>query len=245
MSDLSNSELYMKLFQSRDEGNFLLFPLPYENIHPGSVGYFNPKTGRWTQVADLTNPENLQEEGYSKPHSRCLRLKDLVKDTLSWNARESENETKRSWRANAGASGAAGGVPLEGSLDLKYETGSTGKAALVTKSLVKFEAYNGPFGVPIRDWVKANGENILKLYTDEIEKNGLWAIQSVWVADECAITINSGSHRDIDLGGDIGATGFGKLGGGTALLDKLQSEGWTRYPPIPVRLNWSILLLRH
>ncbi|OQD79366.1 hypothetical protein PENANT_c053G08892, partial [Penicillium antarcticum] len=94
--------------------------------------------------------------------------------------------------------------PVEASGEVKYKTGLEGKAAL-------------------------NAEKLFAKYKDAAKEYGIWAIQAVWITDACAITMSSGNNRDVDVALDVGATGFGKVGGGRALVEKLDSEGWTAY----------------
>lgn len=126
---------------------------------------------------------------------------------------------------------------------MKYKTGSKGKAALIADGLVKIEKYVHPFGGPIQKWVRDNADKLLDECGDEAREHGLVAVQSVWLTDSCAITMSNGSDRDIDTALDLGATGFGKIGGGVAFIEKLSTEGWTTYTSQPVsqRLFRSVL----
>ncbi|KAJ5900097.1 hypothetical protein N7495_004841 [Penicillium taxi] len=231
MSTEKDSDLYMRLFDSKGQGNYLLYPPTYEDLHPGFVGFYNSDEGVWHELADLSDPDKLKAKGFTKPPSRALQ--EMKADETTWDSRTSESESQSSLRGNVGASGAAAGVPVEGSVDLKYKKGSSGKAAVVAKSVVKFEMYKEPFGMPIKEWVQENAKALLGDCKDNIEKYGLWAVQTVYIADECVITMNKGNSLDIDLGADVGATGFGKIGGGRALMEKLDSQGWSSYDSKP------------
>ncbi|KAK9858052.1 hypothetical protein MYU51_018801 [Penicillium brevicompactum] len=148
-------------------------------------------------------------------------------------AKDEKSESEQSYRGKAGASAAAAGAPVEASGELKYKTGSKGKAALIADGLVKIEKYVHPFGGPIQKWVRDNADKLLDECGDEAREHGLVAVQSVWLTDSCAITMSNGSDRDIDTALDLGATGFGKIGGGVAFIEKLSTEGWTTYTSQP------------
>lgn len=241
MAEIDESKEYMKLFASRKEGYYLYRPLKYEDIHPGSVGFFDDNNS-WNEIADISNPEKLAAEGFSGLTPRLARsISNLRSDSCSWNTRSSETESERSYRGKAGASGAAGGVPVEGSGEMKYKTGSNGKAALVADGLVKMEHYPHPFGISIPEWARNNADALIEKSGKLAREHGLIAVQSVWITDSCAIKMSSGSNRDIDSALDVGATGLGKLGGGAAFIDKLSTEGWTTYKSEEVRSCCSVL----
>lgn len=221
----NESQEYMKLFAGKKEGHYLYKPLRYEELHPGSIGFFD-EDNIWNEITDISDPKKLQEKGFT-PLSRSLS--DLFSDECKWNTRSAESESENSYRGKAGVSGAAGGAPVEGSGELKYKTSSKGKAALIANGLVKIEKYVHPFGPPIQKWIQQNADRLLDECGNKAREHGLVAVQSVWMTDSCAITMSSGSGRDIDAALDVGATGFGKIGGGAAFIEKLSSEGWTTY----------------
>lgn len=237
MPEINQSKEYMKLFAGRNEGYYLYQPLKYEDIHPGSIGYFDDNN-IWNEITDVSDPKKLAARGYS---GLKRSLKELYRDTCTWNTRSSETLSERSYRGKAGASGAAGGVPVEGSGEMKYKTGSNGKAALIADGMVKIESYTHPFGMSIPDWVRDNADRLIEDCGDLAREHGLIAVQSVWITDSCAITMSSGSNRDIDSALDVGATALGKLGGGAAFIDKLSTEGWTTYKTEEVRSCCSVL----
>ncbi|KAJ5776446.1 uncharacterized protein N7511_001457 [Penicillium nucicola] len=224
------AETYAKLFESKKEGRYLLNPIVFERLHPGVVGYFDSESGDWTPVADLSDPEAFISDGYVEAYKK---LGDYKKATRDWNTRTSESESERSYRTNVGASGAAGGVPAEASVDVKYKKGSAGQAALIASGLVNYEAFLGPFKDSTKQWIAANGRKIIEEHGSAAKENGLWAIKGVYFTDECAIKMTTSSDQDIDVGADIGATGFGKLGGGAGSLEKLKSKSWTTCPAVP------------
>ncbi|KAJ5351669.1 hypothetical protein N7452_000643 [Penicillium brevicompactum] len=225
----NQSKEYMKLFAGRSEGNYLFIPLTYEELHPGSIGFFNDDN-IWNEITDISDPKKLQEGGVY-PLRRTL--KDPSLDHAEWKTRSSESLSEQSYRGKAGGSGAAGGVPAEANGELKYKTGLKGKAALVADGLVKREMYKHPFLPAIQMWVQENANRLIDECGDRARAHGLVAVQAVWVTDSCAITMSSGSDRDIDTALDVGATGFGKIGGGAAFIEKLESEGWTTYSSEP------------
>lgn len=227
------SREYMSLFSRRKEGNYLYQPLNYEQLHPGSIGFFD-SDNHWNEITDVSDPEKLREKGFA---SLDRSLSDLFRDECNWNTRSAESDSERGYQGKAGASGAASGVPAEASGELKYKVGSKGKAALIADGLVKVEKYMFPFGPPIQNWVKENGDKLVEYCGDAAEKYGIWAVQSVWITDACAVTMTSSSNRDIDAALEVGATGLGKLGGGASFLEKLSNEGWTTYPAQPVGIS--------
>ncbi|KAJ5361625.1 hypothetical protein N7541_002469 [Penicillium brevicompactum] len=221
----NESKEYMKLFAGKGDGNYLYKPLRYEELHPGSIGFFD-EDNIWNEITDVSDPKRLQEGGFT-PLRRTL--KDLYLDGAEWITRSAESLSEQSYRGKAGGSGAAGAVPVEASGELKYKTGSKGKAALVADGLVKIEKYTHPFMPAIQKWVEENANKLVDECGESAREHGLVAVQAVWVTDSCAITMSSGSDRDIDTAVDVGATGFGKIGGGAAFIEKLESEGWTAY----------------
>ena len=235
------ADKYAELFENKGEGRYLLNPIVFENLHPGVVGYFDPQSGDWSSVADLSDPEAFLSEGYVKAFKQ-LNLERYKKATREWSIRTSQTESARSYRGNAGASGAAGGVPIEGSVDVKHKKATTGSAALITSGLVKYESFTGAFNGSAEDWLKFNGQKIVEAHGPCAKDNGLWVIKGVYFTDECAIKMDTGSNLDIDVGADIGATGFGKLGGGTGSLKKLESRSYTTFPAVPVSLYFEILI---
>lgn len=226
------AENYAKLFEGKGEGRYLLNPIVFERLHPGVIGYFDAHSGDWTPIADLSDPQAFMSEGYVEAYSR--KLGEYKKATRDWNTRTSESESARSYRGNAGASGAAGGVPAEANVDVKYKKGSAGQAALIANDKVNYEAFLGPFKDTTKAWIAANGQKIVDEHGSSAKENGIWAIKGVYFTDECAIKMTTSSDQDIDVGGDIGATGFGKIGGGTGSLEKLENKSWTTFPAVSV-----------
>ncbi|RJE19948.1 hypothetical protein PHISCL_07712 [Aspergillus sclerotialis] len=226
MSDKTQAEQYAELMKANSEGRFLYYPQRYTDLHPGSVGFFD-RSGSWNEIADLSKPESLKEAKLT-PFNRTLTM--LEPREIMWKTKSSESEDEQSIRGTGGLSGAMSAAPVDVSSEGKYKKGSMKKAALVTGHLVKHQKYKPPFGHPIGDWIKTNGNTLAKGdWRKDIEKYGLWAIQETWVTPECAITMTSDSSRDFNLGLDVGATGFGKLGAGGSSLAKLKSEGWSTY----------------
>ena len=228
-----DAETYAKLFESKKEGRYLWKPIVHERLHPGVIGYFDPDTKDWSPIADLSDPEAFLSEGYVESYKKLGEYKTA---TSEWNTRTSEGESERSHRGNIGASGAAGGVPAEASVDVKYKKGSKSQAALIASGLVNYEAFLGPFKDTAKEWIKANGHKIEEVHGSAAKDDGIWAIKGVYFTDECAMKITNSKNQDIDLGADIGATGFGKLGGGTGSLEKLESRSWKTCPAVPVSL---------
>lgn len=236
----SAADKYAELFQNKNEGKYLLKPIVFERLHPGVIGYFDPMSGDWTSVADLTDPEAFLSKGYVEGFKKA-DMDEYKNATFEWSSRTSDGESERSYRGNAGGSGAAGGVPLEANVDFKYKKSSAGSAALITGGLVKYEAFTGPIDTVVKEWIKLNGKKIQEVHGSCAKDNGLWAIKGTYYTDECAIKMSTSSGQDIDVGADIGATGFGKLGGGTGSLEKLQSRSYTTFPAVPVSLYFQVL----
>ncbi|KAJ5531574.1 hypothetical protein N7527_004967 [Penicillium freii] len=218
---------YASLMARNPEGTFLYIPPPFKKFHPGSVGFFD-ENGGWNQITDLG------KEGQSKTDGFTALGRTLSRDepTASmWKTRSSESEDGNHVRLSGGLSAAAAAaVPIDVSGDGKHKHSASGKAGLVTGSLVKREKILAPFGKPVSKWASENAKALLASdFSTDIEKNGLWIIQSAWVTDECAIHMTNSKDKEIDVGLDIAATGVGNVGGGGGTLEKLKNEGWTTY----------------
>ena len=235
MSFKDASAEYAQLMTHHKEGKYLYKPLPHETFHPGQIGYFG-LNDKWVQIADLTDPTDLQTKGYT---TLKYPLDVDSPDASLWKTRTSESESERSLRGSAGASGAMAGAPVDVSGEVKYKTGARGKAALMTGDVVKYEGFKDPFGDPVGDWVRENAGRLVNesKYGGEIARYGLWGIKATWVTGECAIKMSSGSSRDVDTSFDVAATAMGKLGGGMGSLAKLESENWSVYSSEPVGLG--------
>jgi hypothetical protein len=222
----TDDQEYAELMKHHGKGNFLYVPERFSRLHPGSIGYFD-KEGGWNEITDLSQPGRAEADGFTAI-GRTLTL-DEPREAM-WKTMSSESGSESSLRLTGGLSGAAAAAPVDVSATGKNKRTSDKKAALITGSIVKHEKFIAPYFPPIQSWVKKNARALVESdFGDEIKKNGLWAIQSTWVTPECAITMTSDKSRDFDVGLDVGATGFGKLGAGGNSLQKLKSEGWSTY----------------
>ncbi|KAJ5781137.1 hypothetical protein N7457_006297 [Penicillium paradoxum] len=218
---------YASLMARNPEGTFLYIPPTFKKFHPGSVGFFD-ENGGWNQVTDLCKEGQSTADGFTAL-GRTLN-RDEPKTSI-WKTRSSESEDGQHVRLSGGVSAAAAAaVPVDVKGEGKHKTSASGKAGLVTGSIVKREKILAPFGKPVTAWASSNAKTLLASdFSTDIEKNGLWIIQSVWVTDECAIHMTNSKDKDVDVGLDIAATGVGKAGGGGGTFEKLKNEGWTTY----------------
>ena len=238
MSDKTRAEEYADLMKTNSEGRFLYYPQRYSDLHPGSLGFFD-RSGTWNEIADVSRPEPLKDAGLT-PFGRPVKLHEPRE--MLWKTKSSESEDEQSIRGTGGLSGAMTAAPVDVSSEGKYKKGSARKAALVAGHVVKHQKYNGPFGTPIANWVKKNGDTLVKGdWGRYIQEFGLWAIQEAWVTPECAIIMSSDNNHDFSLGLDVGATGFGKLGAGGSSLAKLKSEGWSTYEAKEVNKRFFLI----
>lgn len=218
---------YASLMARNPEGTFLYIPPTFKKFHPGSVGFFD-ESGGWNQITDLCKEGQPNADGFT---ALGRTLSHDEPKTSIWKTRSSESEDGQHVRLSGGLSAAAAAaVPVDVNGEGKRKTSASGKAGLVTGSLVKREKILAPFGKPVASWASQNAKALLASdFSTDIEKNGLWVIQSVWVTDECAIHMTNSKDKEIDVGLDIAATGVGKAGGGGGTFEKLKNEGWTTY----------------
>ncbi|KAF4769065.1 hypothetical protein HAV15_008615 [Penicillium sp. str.  len=208
---------YASLMARNPEGTFLYIPPTFKKFHPGSVGFFD-ENGGWNQITDLGKEGQSETDGFTALGRTLSR--DEPKASM-WKTRSSESEDGNHVRLSGGI----------------QKNSASGKAGLVTGSLVKREKILAPFGKPISKWASENAKALLASdFSTDIEKNGLWIIQSAWVTDECAIHMTNSKDKEIDVGLDIAATGVGSVGGGGGTFEKLKNEGWTTYQAQEVRI---------
>jgi len=217
---------YADLMKPNGDGHYLYRPQRYSQLHPGAIGYFD-KHGAWNLITDISEPGRTEKDGFTGLE------KDLQYETPSermWRTLSSGSEAESSFGLSGGLSGAMSAAPVDVSAEAKNKWGKTGKAALITTSMVKNEKFKPPFSTPIQRWVKKNAKALVNSdWGADIKQYGLWAIQTTWSTQECAITMKSAHSRDISAGLDIGATGVAKMGASGSSLAKLESEGWTTY----------------
>jgi hypothetical protein len=223
---MSMRDEYAELMKPNGDGHYLYTPQRFSQLHPGSVGYFD-HYGIWTQITDLAEEGRPKRDGFT-PIDCSLPL-DEPTERL-WKTVSSGSEAEASFGLTGGLSGALTAVPVDVSINAKNKSGSTGKAALITTSVVKNERFAGGAGPSIAAWVKENAKALVKSkYGDDIKDYGLWAIHTTWSTPECAITMKSGYSRDTSAGMDVGGTGVGKIGASGSSLKRLESEGWRTY----------------
>ncbi|KAL3470377.1 hypothetical protein BJX99DRAFT_239683 [Aspergillus californicus] len=220
------NEEYAELMSWNNTGTFLYVPQRFSKFHPGSIGYFD-KQGGWNEITDLSQEGGSQNSSFTSL-STALNREEPTESL--WKTRSSGSEAELSFNLSAGLSGAMTAAPVDVSGQAKNKSSSTGKAALITESVVKYEKFKAPFQTPIQAWVKENARALVQSdYSAEIREFGLWAIQATWVTQECAITMTSGKSRDTNVGLDVGVTGIGKAGAGAGSIAKSNNEGWTTY----------------
>ncbi|KAL2697333.1 hypothetical protein AAEP93_011237 [Penicillium crustosum] len=218
---------YASLMARNPEGTFLYIPPTFKKFHPGSVGFFD-ENGGWNQITDLSKEGQPKIDGFTALGRTLSREEPTAS---MWKTRSSESEDGDHIRLSGGLSAAAAAaVPIDVNGDGTHKNSASGKAGLVTGSLVKREKILAPFGKPVSKWASENAKALLASdFSTDIEKNGLWIIQSAWVTDECAIHMTKSKDKEIDVGLDIAATGVGSVGGGGGTFEKLRNEGWTTY----------------
>ncbi|KAJ5655418.1 hypothetical protein N7507_007368 [Penicillium longicatenatum] len=242
MSD-DPAKRYADIMGYKPHGHFLYKPLDANKIPLGSVGYFH-RTGDWCELVNLMDKGNPEAKGY-KPFRHSLEV-DKVQECY-WDKQSGESEVGRSSRATAEASGAMAAAPIDVSAQMKHKTSSTGSAALITGSVVRYYKLKDPFKFQIMDWVDENGAEFIKSRRQrhEIRERGLFVIMAIWVTDECAVKLTTGESSEVDLSLDLGATGIGKIGGGIGAFDKLKREDWRTYTPKQVIEDCFPLATRH
>ena len=227
---------YAALMDRNPEGTYLYIPQSFRKFHPGSVGFFD-ESGAWNEVADVSKADQPDE---FTAFTGKLSYDD--EETMEWKTRSSEGESGNNIRASAGLSAAAASaVPVDVSVEGKHKTSSSKKAALVAKSAVMKKRYKPPFDPRVQPWVNENAKVLMEGdWARYIKANGLWAIQSTWVTDECAIKMTNKTDNSLEAGLDVAATGIGKVGGGGGTFDKLENEGWTTYKSNGVSLTITL-----
>lgn len=186
---------YAGLMSHNPDGTYLYIPPTFTNFHPGLVGCFD-ESGSWNKITDLCKEGQTQADGYTALNNN---LSHNEPKKLTWKPRSSGSENSQHAQSE--------------------------KASLVTGGLVRREKIGAPFGKPVAKWADENAKKFLVSdFSSHIEKNGLWIIQSTWVANKCAIYMTNSSDKGLDAGLDIAATG----GGGDTFQD-MKNEGWSTY----------------
>lgn len=232
---------YAELMSRNSDGHYLYTPQRFSELHPGAVGYFN-QYGTWCQITDLSEKGRPEKDGYT---AVVGELPMAEPSERMWKTVSSGSEAEASFGLKAGVSGVLAAAPVDASGNVSNKVGSTGKAALITTSMVKNEAFKGGVNGSIADWVKKNAKTLVKgRYGDDIKDYGLWAIHTTWSTPECAITMVSGHSRDTSAGVDVGGTGIGKVGASGSSLKKLEAEGWRVHEAKEVRQILSQIKFR-
>ncbi|KAJ6013230.1 hypothetical protein N7540_007821 [Penicillium herquei] len=219
-------EEYAALMNRNGDGYYLYKPQPCTKLHPGVIGFFD-RHGGWTTITDVSIPGQAEKDGYTGFGI------ELVRDTpekASWDTRASSSEAQHSFGVTGGLSGALSAAPVDVSAEAKNKWGQTGKAALIAEHVVIHERFRGPWGTPLKNWVKKNAKALVNSpWNEEIRKYGLWAINKTWSTQECKITMDSAHNRDTSGGFDVGATGVAKGGVNASSEAKNESQGWTTF----------------
>ena len=209
---------YAGLMSHNPDGIYLYIPPTFTNFHPGSVGFFD-ESGSWNKITNLCKRGQTHTDGYTAL-GRNLNYDEPK--TSTWKPRSSGSKDGQHAWSEGGVSAA---VPVDVNGEDKQTASASKKAGLVTGGLVKREKISAPFGKPVARWADENAKKFLASdFSSHIEKNGLWVIQSTWVAGECAIHMANTSDKQLDVGLDIATTG-----GGSDTFDKLKDEGWSAY----------------
>ncbi|KAJ5726598.1 uncharacterized protein N7483_007955 [Penicillium malachiteum] len=219
-------EEYAALMNRNGDGYYLYKPQPCTKLHPGVVGFFD-RHGGWTTITDVSIPGQAEKDGYTGFGIQ------LIKDTpeqASWDTRASSSEAQHSFGVTGGLSGALSAAPVDVSAEAKNKWGQTGKAALIAEHVIIHERFRGPWGTPLKNWVKQNAKALVNSpWNEEIKKFGLWAINKTWSTQECKITMDSAYNRDTSGGFDVGATGVAKGGVNASSEAKNENQGWTTF----------------
>lgn len=217
---------YTKLMGRNPEGIYLYKPAPYSVCHPGSVGFFDAE-GNWSEITDLEQKHRVENAGF-KPLNRTLSRED-TRDYM-WDSRSSDDQSELSLEGKTELSGVLTSAPIDVGGNAKSKTGKSNTANLVTGSVVKHERLQAPFKISVKDWINDNAKALVRGdYSDDIKEHGVWVIRATYVTQECAITIDSARSQEYALGGELGATGLGKLGAGGSSLAKFKGAGWSTY----------------
>ena len=229
-------EEYAALMNRNGDGYYLYKPQPYARLHPGVVGFFD-KHGGWTTITDVSIPGQPEKDGYT---SFGFELEKDTPQQANWDTRVSSSEAQNSFGVTGGLSGALSAAPVDVSAEAKNKWGQTGKAALIAEHVVIHERFRGPWGTPLKNWVKKNAKALVNsAWHEEIKTNGLWAINKTWSTDECKITMDSAHNRDTSGGFDVGATGVAKGGVNASSEAKSESQGWTTFKSSEVCIQVS------
>jgi hypothetical protein len=217
---------YTKLMGRNPEGIYLYKPAPYRACHPGSVGFFDNE-GNWNEITDLEQPHHIEKAGF-KPLGRTLSREDTRE--YKWDSRSSDGESELSLEGKTELSGVLTSAPIDVGANAKNKTGKSNKANLVTGSVVKHERLQAPFKSSVKDWIKENAKDLVQGdYSEDIKEHGVWVVRATYVTQECAITMDSARSQEFGLGGEVGATGIGKLGASGSSLAKFKGAGWSTY----------------
>ncbi|KAJ5116911.1 hypothetical protein N7456_001259 [Penicillium angulare] len=219
-------EEYAALMNRNGDGYYLYKPQPCSTLHPGVVGFFD-RHGGWTTITDVSIPGQAEKDGYTSFGFELVRDRP---QTASWDSRASSSEAQHSFGVAGGLSGLASGAPVDVSAEAKNKWGQTGKAALIAEHVVIHERFRGPWGTPLKNWVKKNAKALVNSpWNEEIKKYGVWAINKTWSTQECKITMDSAHSRDTSGGFDVGATGVAKGGVNGSSESKSENQGWTTF----------------
>lgn len=220
MTKVTNLDIkYAGLMSHNPEGTYLYIPPSFAKLHPGSVGFFDQR-GSWNQITDLSQKGRSQADGYTTP-SQDLSHGEPI--TSTWKVRSSEPEDGQQIQLN-------GGISDHRSADVNCESKppvtSSGKAGLAIGGATRREKIWAPFFNPASGWASENIQALLSAeFATHIEKNGLWIIQSTWVAEQCAIHMTDRADKSVEAGFDV----VSKSGNGSDSFEKLEKEGWSTY----------------
>ncbi|KAK5997434.1 hypothetical protein PT974_02790 [Cladobotryum mycophilum] len=196
--------VYAELLQHHPYGWALYKKVTRREIFPGSCGYFDPD-GDWHMLLDLTDPDNLDDHGWTIPGDGIHVTESP--ESMTWGPKTSLSVQSHGAGGAAGATVAA--VPIKASVRMSFESKNDVGAVLTTESPVwKHQMGHESSAV---QWMANNTPEVIRRYRSIIKRHGIWIVTKTYSTRRCGIAIMTGKSSTVEIGLEAGVQGVSTL----------------------------------
>ncbi|EON64522.1 hypothetical protein W97_03755 [Coniosporium apollinis CBS 100218] len=185
---------YEEQMKDHPYGLALYKPTSTKLLRPGSVGYWND-LGDWQPIAQLDDPESLQQKRLKAPEEELERAKYKV--ITDWDRKYSTLVTETNVTGQVGVE--IPGAPASEALTFEYKSSGNFGAILITEKPIHREAFHHES--PFKRWVKDNVDALMESkHKDEIKSHRLSIVTDVYSTKKSSLTTWTDSSRTIRVG---------------------------------------------